>query len=313
MIVPLLVIFLGLNQIDGFIQNINNQFTIQHSNKFILFARKTSSHVNKKSVENTKFGNSDSILPVRQYGNGMQLKNVTKTVLNVAAIALSAFLGFQPHESVPDFPQKIGFLPMEYELKDESSTKFKVCQVPGDGDCLFYSLAVCIRSLQEKDNPPSFDSQLSELQSNLRKISVEILSDSRKSLYTEGLERNSASELVQMGIRGLAAYGGLAAEGEMSGSEYLQQMLLPNTWGGGPEIVALSNHYQRPIHVYELHSDGFFFKKFQLNVVARFGSPIFDSKPPLHILCADGRFPFISPGQQKSIGDHFLALFPIPK
>jgi hypothetical protein len=302
-VIQILVITLGFNQIDGYFQKTNNKVTIQRSNKFIFHSKKTSNQKDEETVENTYFDNSDSILPVRLYGNAS--KN-TKNVINVAAVGLSALLGFQPQENIPDSPQKLGFLPLEYELKGDSSTKFKVCQVPGDGDCLFYSLAVCIRSIQEKENPPSFDGQLSELSNSLRKISVEMLSDSRRSLYTEGIDRNLSSELVEMGIRGLGAYG----YGQISGSEYLQQMLLPNTWGGGPEIVALSNYYERPIHVYELYTNGFFFKKFQLNAVAKFGSPKFDSKSPLQILCADGRFPFVSPGQQKSIGDHFLALYP---
>mmetsp|Transcript_7031 Transcript_7031/g.7143 ORF Transcript_7031/g.7143 Transcript_7031/m.7143 type:complete len:311 (-) Transcript_7031:578-1510(-) len=303
-VIQILVITLGFNQIDGYFLKTNNKFTIQRSNKFIFHSKETSNQKDEETVENTNFDNSDSILPVRLYANSSK---TTKNVVNVAATALTALLGFQPQENIPDSPQELGFLPLEYELKGDSSTKFKVCQVPGDGDCLFYSLAVCIRSLEEKDNLPSFDGQLSELSSSLRKISVEVLSDSKRSLYTEGIERNSATELVEMGIRGLAAYGGY---GQMSRSEYLQQMLLPNTWGGGPEIVALSNYYERPVHVYELLTDGFFFKKFQLNVVAKFGSPKFDLKSPLQILCADGRFPFISPGQQKSIGDHFLALYP---
>jgi len=43
---------------------------------------------------------------------------------------------------------------------------------------------------------------------------------------------------------------------------------------------------------------------------AKFGSPAFDAKAPLHLLCADGRFPEVAPRQAKKVGDHFLALFP---
>ena len=87
-------------------------------------------------------------------------------------------------------------------------------------------------------------------------------------------------------------------------------MRLNHTWGGGPEIVALSNRLRRPIHVYELDTGGIFKKCFQFKVCAKFGTPYFDSKPAINILCADGRFPNLLPGCQKAIGDHFLALFP---
>lgn len=35
-----------------------------------------------------------------------------------------------------------------------------------------------------------------------------------------------------------------------------QVMRQSSVWGGGPEIVALSNALSRPIHVYELASNG---------------------------------------------------------
>lgn len=298
-----ILVTLGFNQIDGYLQNTNNKFTIQHSNKFVVYSKETSNKKDEVSIEHAKFGNSNAVIPVLQYGNA--LKN-TKNVVKVVAATLLPFLLFHQQETVPIIPQKLGFLPLEYELQGESSTKFKVCQVPGDGECLFYSLAVCIRFLNDNGNLPSFDNQLAELSSNLRQKSVEILSDSRRLLYVEGGVQNMSSELVEMGIRGIGA------NGQMSASEYLQKMLLTDSWGGGPEIVALSNLYERPIHVYELHTHGFFFKKFQLKICAKFGSH-FDSKSPLRILCADGRFPYIYPGEQKSIGDHFLALYPSSK
>jgi hypothetical protein len=197
---------------------------------------------------------------------------------------------------------RLSFLPSEYELNDEPSTRFNIRQVPGDGGCLFHSLAVCIRFLQDKDHPPFFDVELRDLSERLRKISVKILRSPNRCLSMEGGEEILSSELLTM----------VAANYNMSESDYLQQMLIPNTWGGGPEIVALSNHFKRPIHVYELYSYGTLRKQFQLKICAKFGSPRFDSKSPLQILCADGRFPNISPGKQKEIGDHFLALFPCP-
>jgi hypothetical protein len=88
------------------------------------------------------------------------------------------------------------------------------------------------------------------------------------------------------------------------------------TWGGGPEIVALSNYLCMPVHVYELVSEGWRWlplcSSFRLRPCALFGSPAFDKQPPLCILCCDGRYPHIFPGQQRQVGDHFLALFPMP-
>ena len=192
------------------------------------------------------------------------------------------------------------FLPSEYEVKGESSCRFNVRQVPGDGGCLFHSLAVCIKYQRDKDHPPYFDIHLRELSDKLRHTSVKILRSPGLCLAMEGGEEISSSELLKM----------VSANYNMTDNEYLQQMLIPNTWGGGPEIVALSNHFKRPIHVYELHTHGTIRKHFQLKICAKFGSPAFDSKCPLQILCADGRFPNVAPGSQKDVGDHFLALFP---
>ena len=74
----------------------------------------------------------------------------------------------------------------------------------------------------------------------------------------------------------------------------------------------LSNVLRIPIHIYELGNAGLFRKYFRLRLTARIGSPLFDHNPlsPICILSADGRFPQISPGQQKTPGDHFLSLFP---
>jgi hypothetical protein len=126
--------------------------------------------------------------------------------------------------------------------------------------------------------------------------------------------------------------------------EYCNLMEQDSYWGGGPEIVALCNVLERPIHVYELvpttnkhhyHlqtnnnniggnddnvSDGGgvvvvpdhrINTDFYLRRMATFGSPKYDSKIPLHILSADSRFPDISPNIIKSNGNHFMAIFPV--
>jgi hypothetical protein len=125
--------------------------------------------------------------------------------------------------------------------------------------------------------------------------------------------------------------------------EYCNLMEQDSYWGGGPEIVALCNVLERPIHVYELvptnkyhhHiivdqknknsigeddvSDGGVVvlpdyrmnTDFYLRRMATFGSPKYDSKIPLHILSADSRFPDVSPNIIKANGNHFMAIFPV--
>lgn len=198
---------------------------------------------------------------------------------------------------------KAFFLPLEYEVNGDSSKKFKICQVPGDGGCLFHSLAVCIRFLEDRRRPPSFDAEQRELSNNLRKKSVEVLRSPDIRLFTEDGDDILSSQLLKMA----------ADDCKMSGDRYIQKMLIPTTWGGGPEIIALSNHFKTPIHVYELCSDENLQEQFQLKITVKVGSPSYDSNPPLQILCADGRFPHLKPGKQKEIGDHFLALYPCSK
>ena len=112
-----------------------------------------------------------------------------------------------------------------------------------------------------------------------------------------------------------ALIGMVAKHYNMTAEAYLAKMRLPDTWGGGPEIVAISNELRLPIHVYELCVTRppfkLFFPTFELRVTACFGSPAFDDNEPLFILCCDGRYPHIFPGHQKAVGDHFLALFPL--
>ena len=165
----------------------------------------------------------------------------------------------------------------------------------------------------------------------LRQLAVDCLEERRKLLFLQGHEYLRARELVEAAA---SQYG-------ISGSEYCELMRQPSYWGGGPEIVALCNVLQRPIHVYELHvpkqssSSRFSRRKnsnkngretttendttltsssssssFVLRRMACFGSPKFDKYPALHILSADSRFPDIAPGKQNKNGNHFLAIFP---
>jgi hypothetical protein len=230
----------------------------------------------------------------------------------------------------------------------------RIRQVPGDGNCLFHSISLCLRHAQNGthwrlDGSESLD-ELYRYSHELRQQAVRCLASPTRRLFLQGRESLRATELVQAA----------AAQYQLTPEEYCASMSQSSVWGGGPEIVALCNLLQRPIHVYELatavmkknslppsrssHSSasrrgggairertiappaaeeldkdnneeeeecrGSSTTAFVLRRMACFGSPKFDHRVPLHILSADSRFPDISPGQQLSSGNHFLAVFP---
>jgi hypothetical protein len=192
-----------------------------------------------------------------------------------------------------------GFLSSLLDLRGDQQL-FYIRQVPGDGGCLFHALASWL-SYGTHQKHIEFDWRMRYLSNKLREQAVSVLK-SNITLHIEDGESVQSSDLLDV----------VGDYHNMSVDDYCRDMLNPTTWGGGPEIVALSNHFKCPIHIYNLCTvRSFFFRKsFQLELSAKFGSPKFDSKAPIHLLCADGRFPDIRPGQQKEVGDHFLALFP---
>jgi hypothetical protein len=162
---------------------------------------------------------------------------------------------------------------------------FYIRQVPGDGGCLFHAIATWI-FFALKNEHCDFDVNVRKLSNKLRVLSIEIL-QSNQSLVIENDETLNSLQLLDM----------VADNYNMNRTEYCTKMLDPKSWGGGPEIVALSNYFQCPIHVYQLSTSSalnlnFFTNKnnpFKLDLCAKFGSPAFDSKYPIQILCADGR------------------------
>lgn len=209
-------------------------------------------------------------------------------------------------------------------------------QVPGDGNCLFHSISVAwvhaTNGTHLEMKSPDTMEWLYRNSAKLRQLAVDCLEERRKLLFLQGQEYLKATDLVEAAA---SQYG-------ISGSEYCDLMRQESYWGGGPEIVALCNVLQRPIHVYELHvpededndekqkhsrksrtrgyyrrgysisSQGSPCSSFVLRRMACFGSPKFDRSPALHILSADSRFPDLRPGEQLESGNHFLAIFPEP-
>ncbi len=194
-------------------------------------------------------------------------------------------------------------------IRQDEPKEFYVRQVPGDGSCLFHAVATCIKFVASNDNKKLyntlvFDNNMKKISLKLRQIAVDVLSNLENiTLYMENNETINNKELLIQ----VADYYNSTTD------DYCSQMLKKTTWGGGPEIVAISNYIKRPIYVYELCSNHKSHGNFKFKICAKFGCPVFDKKIPLYILCADGRFPNIKLGEEKSTGDHFLALFPVDK
>jgi hypothetical protein len=180
-------------------------------------------------------------------------------------------------------------------------TDCTIRQVPGDGNCLFHSISTCYAhavngthlDLKKTDNLK----WLYQNSARLRQQAVDCLQQKRKLLFLQGHEYLKSQELVDAAA---SQYG-------ISGPEYCDLMRQDSYWGGGPEVVALCNVLQRPIHVYELFAKD---NRFMLRRMACFGSPKYDRNQALHILSADSRFPDLAPGKQIASGNHFLAMFP---
>jgi hypothetical protein len=229
----------------------------------------------------------------------------------------------------------------EARLRTSISTDLpcNIRQVPGDGNCLFHSISLC---LYHAENGTHWNIQSQEALDDLylrsqflRAQAVECLKTHSRRLFLQCRESLKAQELVQAAAQ---QYG-------LTADEYCEAMRQDCVWGGGPEIVALCNLLQRPIHVYELATatrrpeegdlDGSEDRQSQsirdsscsssrrqvdsrpsspsfiLRRMACFGSPRFDKRDALHILSADSRFPDLQPGTQLAAGNHFLAVFPV--
>ncbi|CAM9981171.1 unnamed protein product [Laminaria digitata] len=180
-------------------------------------------------------------------------------------------------------------------------TNMAVRQVPGDGNCLFHAISACLDHACNGTHPSLDLNELMPKSAALRKVAVDYLVlNMKKDLYLEKEESVPVYELLSV----------VAAQYNMTAEHYCEVMRQSSVWGGGPEIVALSNALCRPIHVYELASNGV---SFCFRRMACFGSPCFDDKQVIHILSADSRFPNLKPGRQLANGNHFLALFPCPE
>jgi len=190
----------------------------------------------------------------------------------------------------------------------------RIRQVPGDGNCLFHSLTICLSKVENGTHFCYHSDRITELRRYsrlLREKAVDYLaSKPKRLLYLQGRDYMRAQDLIETAC---SPYG-------CTPEEYCDTMRKESFWGGGPEVVALCNLLKRPIHIYELYPAAQHNNNqnkrggeasFRLRRMACFGSPKFDRREALHILSADSRFPDVTPGKQLAAGNHFLAVFPV--
>ena len=181
-------------------------------------------------------------------------------------------------------------------------------QMPGDGSCLFYALAAdVLQSEADKQSTHALDDRttwfsIRQKAADLRQLAVDTLEGDPDNVLTiSDNDKVQSSTLLEAAA---ASFG-------MSSKEYCKSMRQASCWGGGVEMVALSNALNRQICMYEplLLQDG----SFALHKIICFGPSETHAEKSLHVLIADNRFPARchGNGQYKGGGNHFLAVFPV--
>ena len=101
---------------------------------------------------------------------------------------------------------------------------------------------------------------------------------------------------------------GTAIQYGMTAEEYLFEMEQDNVWGGGPELIALSNSLSRQIVLLETiqHDPSREENTTYLKIIARLG-PRATSRP-IYVLFTNQRFP--REYNSAKSNNHFLAVFP---
>lgn len=195
---------------------------------------------------------------------------------------------------------------------DGGAIPVKIRKNIGYGSCLFHSIAASIltnRSVPDFNHdddaeatvPPSH-SEVMGHSSVLRNLAVATLAN--------GVETNAQMVLLQNEtVSASSLVNEAAVQFGMSVEEYLSEMKRENVWGGGPELVAISNSLNRQIVLLEamhgndnLHDDN---KTTHLKVRARLGPQT--TIRPIYILSTNQRFPM---HYGKASNNHFLAVVP---
>jgi hypothetical protein len=218
------------------------------------------------------------------------MTHVVFLIFSVNLFHLSSGIYQYPYKSISS-----SFLPHRYlDLGDRK--EYSVRQVPGHGSCLFDALSVCYQHHNTSQHQP-YSKLTSSLSKELRKSAVEILL-SNETLSLTPNQTISSLELLEL----------TAQEYNVTPSLYCEMMLKSHTWGGGPEILAISRLLNCSIDIYEAchrEKDPIFY----LSKSCTLGSST-SRNHSLKILFVDGRFPNLSQEEiVNSRPDHFLALF----
>jgi hypothetical protein len=157
--------------------------------------------------------------------------------------------------------------------------EFYIRNVPGDGSCLFHAISVCLRHKLLRTHG-DFDTTCRELSRRLRSLACDVmcgcLGIDTLFVIEDGVPLITFVELQDL----------MSEKYNQSFQDYVSNMRHNlSAWGGGPEIIAISNYLQCPIHVYELCSSKND-KEFRLTPKALFGSPNFDHR----FIPADAKF-----------------------
>ncbi len=176
------------------------------------------------------------------------------------------------------------------------SNTVKIRKNIGCGSCLFHSIAASI--LTDNMTDPSH-SKVTEYSSVLRDLAVATLAN--------GMESNAQLVLLQNETTTASSLVNQAAEQYgVSAKDYLSDMRQEGVWGGGPEIVALSNSLNRQIVLLErVDTENMHDNTTQLEVKARIGPQT--TVRPIYILSTNQRFPMY---HYKATNNHFLAVIP---
>ncbi|EJK74977.1 hypothetical protein THAOC_03316, partial [Thalassiosira oceanica] len=180
------------------------------------------------------------------------------------------------------------FLSGNFTLVEDGGKKVpvRIRQVPGDGSCLFHSIAAAL-ILDDQHSASIDDARI------LRSCAVDVLSEGNRHLRLSRDERITSARLVEMASK---QYG-------ISPSRYLKEMKEDCVWGGGPEIVAVANHLGREIVLLEEYEEST--AEIELHVLARFGGLARLGGPPIHVLSTNQKFP----KERFKRKNHFVAVF----
>jgi hypothetical protein len=160
----------------------------------------------------------------------------------------------------------------QYFVDTDSQQRFKLRNVPGEGDCMFQATALAAATSMGLG---ANDVLLRKIAKETRAIVATILQSDQGILYIQGRRTVKARQLLNSAARD---------EG-LSTAQYLELLQKEGAegglYGGGPELTVLSNVLRRPISVYELSNDNesLFVQKdatpYPIVCKGVFGSPLF--------------------------------------